>query len=189
MFKNRRYFNISTLILSIALKFYLHRTTTLLLFITGFTIVTAGMAFRMYSASYLLGRHIVTKMEAAFLCTSGPFSYIRNPLYLGNFIIGTGLCITFNEWYGYAIFFIEYICMYSIIIPSEERFLQKKFSNSYVMYKKHTRRFLPGVNAYKGDTEIRPEYKIGILSEKHYVIILIITFMIFYLLFVNTSVR
>ena len=77
VFKNRRFFSIISLIVVMGLKFYLKGSTSLFLFATGLIIVAIGIVFRMYCAGYLLGRHIVTKVEAEVLCVSGPFAYLR----------------------------------------------------------------------------------------------------------------
>jgi len=185
VFKNRRFAPIAAFMVPMVLKFYLRGSTTLLLFIVGLIIVVLGMAFRICSAGYLLGRHTVTEVQSDFLCTSGPFAYIRNPLYLGNFVVGIGLCISLNEWYAYTIFIIEYACLYSIIIPYEGRFLQERFGNAYLEYKAHTGTFLPRLKGYKGGKKLHPDYKLGFASEIRYLIILVTAFIIIYLLFVR----
>ena len=184
MFKNRKFFSISAFAIPIVLKIFLHGRTSMLLLIVGLIIVIMGMALRIYSAGYLWGRHIVTKLEADILCTSGPYAYLRSPLYLGNFIVGVGICISLNEWYGYTLFLINFICMYSIIIPYEERFLQEKFGDVYIKYKANTRRLLPKLKGYKSSMKLNTNYKLAIWSEKFYLIILVMIFIIFYLLFV-----
>jgi hypothetical protein len=70
IFKYRRYFSVSALAFCIVLKHYLKGTTSIQLILAGVIIVGAGMAFRMYTASYLFGRHIETEIGASFLCTS-----------------------------------------------------------------------------------------------------------------------
>ena len=80
VFRNRPVFSVGVLVASIILKCCLHGTTSLLLYIIGLVIVVVGILFRMCSIGYLLGKHTVAKLEANFLCTSGPFAYIRNPL-------------------------------------------------------------------------------------------------------------
>ncbi len=184
VFKNRRFFSIISLIVVVGLKFYLKGTTSLFLFGTGLIIVAIGIVFRMYCASYLLGRHVVTKVEADFLCVSGPFAYLRNPLYLGNFIICIGCCISFNEWYAYLIGIGNFIFLYSFIIPHEERFLQEKFGDNYLEYKAYTKRFIPRLTGYKSHTEIFPKYKLGILKEISHLIILGVFFVILAVCFV-----
>ena len=185
VFKHRKFFHIATVTIPIPFKIYFKGTTPLFLLITCFILIIPAIAFRMYSASFLCGRHITTKVEADYLCTSGPFAYLRNPLYLGNFIIYFLLCISFNEWYGYVAFFTYYTIMYSILIPYEERFLKNKFGLAYEGYAKNVRRFIPRLKSWGGGTYIKPDFKAGILKEKYYVVILIIIFILFYLLFIE----
>jgi len=185
VFKYRRFVSVTVLTMAIVLKHYLQGTTSLRLIIIGLIISLIGIAFRMHTASYLWGKHIDTEVDTDFLCTSGPFAFTRNPLYLGNFIVSLGACISFNEWYGYVIFIIEFTLLYSIVIPFEERFMQEKFGDVYAEYKSHVRRFLPRWRGYKGSTRAAPNFKLGILSEKYHLIIVILTFIIFYLLFVR----
>lgn len=170
---------------SIAIKFYLGGTTALSFFFAGLLVIVVVQAFRMYAASYLWGRQAVAKVEADFLCTAGPYTYIRNPLYLGNFLIGTGLSIAINEWYAYALFIISYIFVYSIVIPYEEKFLQEKFGDAYAEYKAHTGRLMPRLRGYKGGREVIPNHKAGIMGEMHVPIIIAIIFLGIYLLFVR----
>lgn len=185
IFKTRRYYRISALVIAAGLKFYLDGETSLPIFVAGLVIVVIGQSLRTYSAGHLLGRHIVTEIEADFLCTSGPYAFIRNPLYLGNLLVGIGICITLNEWYVYMILVIKYILMYMIIIPYEERFLQEKFGKIYSEYKVNTGSFFPKSKGYKGALEKEPDYKAGFLSEATLNIFLLAVFVFFYLMFVK----
>jgi protein-S-isoprenylcysteine O-methyltransferase Ste14 len=185
VFKNRRYIHIATAVGPILFKYFLGGTSTPLLWIAGFILMLAGITFRAHSAGYLAGTHTTTTVNAGYVCTSGPFAYIRNPLYLGNFIIGLSLCIAFNEWYGYLVFALHFISVYSIIIPYEERFLTDKFGARYTEYRAHVRRFLPGLKPFQGGTPVASNFKLGISSEKYYLLILILIFAILYFLFVR----
>ncbi len=180
VFKNRRFFSIISLIVVVGLKFYLKGSTPLFLFATGLIIVAIGIVFRMYCAGYLLGRHIVTKVEAEVLCVSGPFAYLRNPLYLGNGIICLGICVAVNEWYAYLIGSGNFIFLYSFIVPHEEKFLWKKFGDKYLEYKANIKRFIPRLTGYKNHTEIFPNYKLGILREISHLIILVVFFVMLF---------
>jgi len=173
------------LAVSMVIKFNLGGTTTLPFFIEGLMIMVVAQTLRMYAASYLWGRQTVAKVEADFLCSTGPYAHIRNPLYLGNFLIGIGLCIVINEFYAYALFVISYVFVYSIVIPYEERFLQERFGDVYVEYKAHTGRLMPRLKGYKSDTKVIPNYKTGVLGEIHVPIFLVIMSLFIYLLFVR----
>jgi protein-S-isoprenylcysteine O-methyltransferase Ste14 len=185
VFKNRRYIHIAVAILPIPFKVYFEGTSTLLLWIVGFLLMLSGIAFRIYTAGYLQGKHTTTKIIADYMCTSGPFAYIRNPLYLGNFIIGLSLAVAFNEWYGYLLFAIHYTCVYSILIFYEEKFMAKKFGAAYAEYRAQTRRFIPRLKPFKGSSRITPDFKIGFWSEKYYFLLLLILFALLYILFVS----
>lgn len=185
VFKNRRFIHIATAVIPIPFKVYFEGTSTLLLWIVGFLLMLSGVAFRIYTAGYLQGRHTTTTIIADYMCTSGPFAYIRNPLYLGNFIIGLSLAIAFNEWYGYLVFAIHYIGVYSILISYEEKFMANKFGAAYADYRAQTRRFIPSLKPFKGSSNVNPDFKVGFSSEKYYFLILLIFFALLYFLFVN----
>ena len=185
VFKNRRFIHIAVAIFPIPFKVYFEGTSTLLLWIVGFLLMLSGVAFRIYTAGYLQGKHTTTTIIADYMCTSGPFAYIRNPLYLGNFIIGLSLAVAFNEWYGYLVFAIHYIGVYSILISYEEKFMANKFGAAYAEYRACTRRFIPSLKPFKGSSNMNPDFKVGFSSEKYYFLILLIFFALLYFLFVN----
>ena len=185
VFKNRRFIHIATAVWPIPFKYFLGGTSTLFLWTAGLILMLAGITFRAHSAGYLAGNHTTTTVKADYVCTSGPFAHIRNPLYLGNFIIGISLCIAFNEWYGYLVFALHFISVYSIIIPYEEKFLSDEFGAKHTEYCAHVRRFLPRLKPFKGGTLVASNFKIGILSEKYHLLFLILIFTILYFLFIN----
>jgi protein-S-isoprenylcysteine O-methyltransferase Ste14 len=53
--------------------------------LAGALFVIAGCALRSWAAGYLL--------KGKRVAVGGPYAYIRNPLYIGSFLIGTGFCI------------------------------------------------------------------------------------------------
>jgi len=185
VFRTRGLYMFIALAVSMVIKFHLGGTTDLPSFIVGVTTMAMVQAFRMYAASFLWGRQAVAEVEADFLCTSGPYAHMRNPLYLGNFLIGLGLCIAINEWYSYALFIVSYAFVYSIVIPYEERFLQERFGDVYFEYKAQTGRLIPRPKGYESGKRVIPNYKAGVLGEIHVPIFLATISLIIYLLFVR----
>ena len=61
----------------------------------GFFFIVFGMAFRAWSAGYIL------KNEE--LATKGPYELTRNPLYFCSFLLGIGIVIGGNNIYSYLI--------------------------------------------------------------------------------------
>jgi protein-S-isoprenylcysteine O-methyltransferase Ste14 len=172
------------LLISIAMKHSLGQTTPLPLVIAGSTVAIGALAFRMFAASFLHGRHVVASPGAEYLCTSGPYAYVRNPLYLANFIIGLAMCLTIDEWYAYAIFLPSFAALHSIVIPHEEVFLRAKFRNLYEAYSSETPRFFPRPKRPHPSTNLRPDYRAGVLRDLHVSALIILLEAIVYLLFV-----
>lgn len=171
--------------ISMALKAHFSGTTTSSLLALGLSVMAIVQVFRMYAATFLWGRQAVGEVEADFLCTSGPYAYVRNPLYLGNFFIGIGLSIAINEWYAYVMFIISYALVYAIVIPHEEKFLERKFGEAYTEYKAHTGRLIPKLKRYRSSNVVIPNYRAGILGEIHVPILLAMISFSIYLLFVK----
>ena len=57
----------------------------------GFILIAIGESLRMWAVSYAGGITRTTNVGAPSLCTSGPYGYTRNPLYIGNMIIYSGV--------------------------------------------------------------------------------------------------
>ncbi len=171
--------------ISMAIKFYSGGITTLSFFIAGVFLAAITQIFRVYVASYLWGRQAVTQPEAEFLSTVGPYAYVRNPMYLGNLLIGLALCLAISEWYAYAFFILSYIFIYSLVIPYEEEYLQNRFGERYMDYRAHTGRLIPRLDNYKNGSKVIPDYKAGIMGEIHVPIFLAVFFILIYILFVR----
>lgn len=83
----------------------------------------------------------------AELTTTGPYSYTRNPLYLGSIIIALGFAIGARAWtppaYVIAIALaVMFTAIYVPVIQSEESFLRSTFAN-FGDYCSHVPRLLP----------------------------------------------
>ena len=108
----------------------------------GFVLVVAGQLLRFWAAGYI-PQYRTEVIGAPELITSGPYSYVRNPLYAGNFIMGFGWALMAG--FGWltafcAAFFLLY-CV--VIIPAEEKFLEGKFGEKYTAYKEKTGALIP----------------------------------------------
>jgi protein-S-isoprenylcysteine O-methyltransferase Ste14 len=76
------------------------------------------------------------------LVTSGPYRWVRHPLYT----VGSSMFITFgmmaDNWFIAALGVFTFVLM-AIRTPKEEANLVEKFSDEYRQYMKRTGRFLP----------------------------------------------
>lgn len=75
----------------------------------------------------------------------GLYKYVRNPMYLGYFAIVIGEALFFGAalLFVYAVIFIFSTHMY--VVYSEEKYLEKRFGDSYVEYTKKVSRWLPKI--------------------------------------------
>jgi protein-S-isoprenylcysteine O-methyltransferase Ste14 len=84
-----------------------------------------------YAAKNTSGRNTREGQRADALNTTGLYSLVRNPLYLGNLIIMLGVLLTVRSWELTAIFFLAFLLYYERIIAAEEAFLEDKFGDEY----------------------------------------------------------
>ena len=76
------------------------------------------------------------------LATSGPYAYVRNPLYLGSIVIGIGFAIAARDvWVAIAIILL-FVVIYVPVIRSEEAFLRGQFAD-YDEYARRVPSLLP----------------------------------------------
>ncbi|MBV9679451.1 MAG: isoprenylcysteine carboxylmethyltransferase family protein, partial [Acidobacteriaceae bacterium] len=76
------------------------------------------------------------------LATSGPYSYIRNPLYAGTLVTALGIAIASRNLWLCLIFAAAFGLIYLPAVELEEQHLSEIFPN-YAAYAKRVRRFLP----------------------------------------------
>lgn len=125
----------------------------------GVILVVTGELLRLNGVRYAGGETRTLKVGASVLCSSGPFAYLRNPLYLGNVIIYAGMVLIAGGEFVWILlpttltfFFLEY----GLIISLEEETLRKKFNEEYGEYLSMVPRLIPRVSPWKGGSETVP---------------------------------
>lgn len=106
-----------------------------------------GLFIRIYTVGYTpantSGRNTAQGQVADSLNTTGAYSIVRHPLYLGNFLIWLGICLlTGNLWFIIAFCLLFWI-YYERIMFAEEEFLRNKFDNEYLEWANKTPAFIP----------------------------------------------
>ena len=118
-------------------------------FILGIVLITIGEIIRLRSVSFAGGETRTMNVGASSICKSGPYSKVRNPLYIGNVMIYVGFAFVAGSVYVVTISFITFMyffIQYSLIISLEEEALEEKFGDEYITYKKSVPSILPRIN-------------------------------------------
>ena len=124
---------------------------------TAISISVLGFLVRFYTIGTTpkgtSGRN--TKEQVAeVLNSSGMYSMVRHPLYLGNYLIWLGISLSSFNIYFAIIMSLLFWIYYERIMFAEERFLERKFGADYLNWASKLPAFLPSIlNFKKSDTK------------------------------------
>jgi len=94
-----------------------------------------GLAIRVYTVGHTpantSGRNTAGQL-AESLNTTGIYSLVRHPLYLGNFFMWLGVALLIANFWFVIAFVFAYWIYYERIMFAEEQFLRTKFGPTYV---------------------------------------------------------
>ena len=113
-----------------------NRQTDTWIYVTGFLIALGGQVIRALTIglAYIVRGGRDKKVYADTLVTNGIFAHCRNPLYLGNILIVSGLGVVADSAVFYFIGIPFFVLAYMAIIKAEENFLSGKFGEDYRQY-------------------------------------------------------
>lgn len=111
---------------------------------TGFVVGLVGLSFCLYAQikmknSWRVGIDENSKEE---LITDGIFRLVRNPTYLGLFLLNFGVWII---WPTHLVFYLNivFVLLFEIQVRCEEDFLENVYGEDYKLYKEKSYRYLP----------------------------------------------
>lgn len=110
------------------------------LFPIGSLLIWAGIIIRAWASG------IIKKDDE--LATNGPYSLCRNPLYVGNFLIGYGFCFVNGNPVTFGLITAYFLLIYPFTIRKEEQKLGRFFEEEFNEYSRNVRRFLPRLTPY-----------------------------------------
>lgn len=120
-------------------------------FVLGLLIVVAGEAVRIWAAGHLYKNERVI--------TSGPYAYVKNPLYLGTFLIMVGFCVMASNTSSYLFLAIGLVVFVAYYAPFKQRResgrLRERFGDTWVRYDREVPSYLPRLTPYP-DRERQP---------------------------------
>jgi hypothetical protein len=107
------------------------------LLLAGASLALPGLALRALAAGTIHKGHD--------LAVTGPYAYLRHPLYLGTFLVGLGLVVAGGRWLMLLLFLGIFAWMYGWSVRSEESELELRYGEAYRRYRAAVPAFIPRV--------------------------------------------
>lgn len=104
-------------------------------FLPGLLLALAGLLVRLYASGY------IRKNEA--LATTGPYSVVRHPLYLGNLLLLAGFTVMADRWWALPLAAGFWFFYYPPAIEYEDRKLRRIFGAACEQWQRRTPAVLP----------------------------------------------
>lgn len=125
--------------------------TNLIITICGISFSILGEIIRIMSVgfSYFGTSGRENYLRAENLNTSGIYSVVRNPLYIGNVLMFSGLLAVYLNIYALIIFILFLLIQYHFIIKSEENYLKGIYGDEYDRYCSRIKSICPKFSEYK----------------------------------------
>lgn len=95
---------------------------------------------------------ISRRLRAEALNTEGTYSVVRNPLYVGNYLIVLGLAAMTQCAELVAIVTLVFVLAYTPIVLAEEQFLAERFGREYGDYAARVPCFVPNLRRWRAPT-------------------------------------
>lgn len=109
----------------------------------GYALLVAATLWRIWCLVFIGGT------KDGELATSGPYSVVRNPLYVGNFLGALGLGFAVELPYLAALLALVFAALYPTVVRNEEARLAARFGERYRRYCATVPRWVPDWSLYR----------------------------------------
>jgi protein-S-isoprenylcysteine O-methyltransferase Ste14 len=133
----------------IVVPFFLLASPSRASLVAGMVVTAMGLVLRGWSAG--------TIRKGEVLTTTGPYAFMRNPLYAGSFLIGAGLALAGGSWLWLVLFLGFFVTVYGPTIAAEAERLTERFGQGYVDYAAAVPAFVPRLTPFRGGETDRSE--------------------------------
>jgi protein-S-isoprenylcysteine O-methyltransferase Ste14 len=120
---------------ALAAAYFILAQPSVALLLAGAPLALAGLVLRAWSAGHLA--------KNQRLVTAGPYSYTRNPLYLGSAVMGLGGAVAGRSWIMGAAFAACFVLVYWPVMEREAQFLRREFPQAFECYARQVPLFFP----------------------------------------------
>lgn len=108
----------------------------------GLAVCALGLLIRAWAAGHI--------RKEKTLAVSGPYRFTRNPLYLGNFLLGLSIAVATHSWWCVGLFAAYFLIFYPPVILEERERMKRLFPKEYEEYGKKVPLVLPRWNRVVG---------------------------------------
>jgi protein-S-isoprenylcysteine O-methyltransferase Ste14 len=112
------------------------------LFYAGALLVLLGIAARLWASGHVKKNKV--------LATTGPYAYVRHPLYVGNHLIAVGYCLASALWWSFFVWVAIALTFYPQAIRDEDRRLAQRFPAEWSEWSGKTKALIPRLSPYAG---------------------------------------
>jgi len=109
----------------------------------GVLLVLAGQLFRLWAVRHIgtISRTRTTRYGP--LMTAGPYAVVRNPLYVGNWLLWTGFAVWSRLLWMVPVAWLVFFFQYRAIARWEASFIRSKYTSAYDEYARQVRAWVP----------------------------------------------
>ncbi|MHC4945902.1 MAG: methyltransferase family protein [Planctomycetota bacterium] len=134
----------------------------------GLVFIAAGESLRIWACGYLRKNQDVIM--------SGPFAHVKNPLYVGTFLIMTGFCFAASNpnepsrWVLYVAYPVFFLAFFFYYMPKKVRIegdrLRRRFGEKFEDYDRNVPDFVPRLSPYRPNEDVpKLTWEAGLLTE------------------------
>jgi protein-S-isoprenylcysteine O-methyltransferase Ste14 len=109
------------------------------LLFTGCAVLLFLLSFHEFRAA---GTPVQGNQRSTTIVRTGPYRFSRNPIYLSFILFVLGLSVWLNDLWLLLMLVPAVGIISAVVIPREERFLDRTFGDQYSSYKSSVRRWL-----------------------------------------------
>lgn len=127
--------------------------------------IALGAMLRVWGAAYIGSATVKSAaMHAPTVVAAGPYRHLRNPLYLGSFLVAIAVSILMPPT-GAIFFLIATAIQMLRLILGEEAFLESQQGEAYRAYKARVPRILPNPLPRVSASSLKPAWAQALLGE------------------------
>jgi len=129
----------------------------------GTVIAFFGIAIRMWAAGYV--------MKNKELATTGPYAYVRHPLYVGNILLLVGYSLASSLWWAFVLMAALLWFYYPPTISYEDNKLRTIFGEDWENWSKDVHALIPSFGNKAGSAKSNWSFKKSLMQNGEPIIV------------------